>query len=168
LKVYIGKDSNIPKLTTLKNNSSLLIVSGRYKRYLPKTDLDKVLRLFHSIIKLRYNIIVSLTFSSSKEMKKVNSEYRGVNKSTDVISFPCITELYETDRNLISYRYLGEIMIDINYIKQQEDTMNIAFEIIKTFIHGLLHLAGYDHLNNIQSGKMFLMENTIINEVMKG
>ena len=71
---------------------------------------------------------ISLAFVSKEEIKKLNKKFRKKNKATDVLSF----ELKEKD-------YLGEIVICPEVVKENKE------EIMEVFIHGILHLLGYDH-----------------------
>ncbi len=71
---------------------------------------------------------LSLAFISKEEIKKLNKKFRGKNKPTDVLSF----ELSEKD-------YLGEIIICPEIVKEKKEDMR------QVFIHGILHLLGYDH-----------------------
>ncbi len=66
---------------------------------------------------------ISLAFVSKSEMQKLNKKFRGKNKPTDVLSFEGI----------------NEVVICPEVVKENEE------EMIKVFIHGILHLLGYDH-----------------------
>jgi len=80
---------------------------------------------------------ISLAFVKKEEIKKLNKKYRGENKPTDVLSF----ELRE-EKN-----YLGEIIIcpEIAAENAKGYGTTIKQEMMKVFIHGILHLCGYDH-----------------------
>lgn len=83
---------------------------------------------------------ISLAFVGKEEMKKLNKKYRGKGKPTDVLSF----ELKEKN-------YLGEIVICPEVVKEKKE------EIIEVFVHGILHLLGYDHEKSKKEARM--MEN---------
>jgi probable rRNA maturation factor len=89
------------------------------------------------------------------EMKQINNQHRNINKSTDVLSFPM-----EKMGNFKTP--LGSIVINIKYIKD----MSLKYkhsqeeEMILLFLHGLLHLLGYDHEND--TGEMREKEKEII------
>jgi probable rRNA maturation factor len=80
--------------------------------------------------------IVSLSFVSKAEMKKLNRRYRGKNKPTDVLSF-----------NLNEGRLLGDVLIcpDVARANAKEYGTTIGAELARLLAHGLLHLTGYDH-----------------------
>jgi len=79
---------------------------------------------------------ISLAFVDKKEMQKLNKKFRNKNKPTDVLSFL----LNEKD-------YLGEIIICPEVVKEnaQKYKTTVKQEVKKVFVHGILHLLGYDH-----------------------
>ena len=79
---------------------------------------------------------LSLAFVKKEEIKKLNKQFRRKNKATDVLSF----ELKEKD-------IFGEIVICPEIVKENAEKYGISFkqELLKVFIHGILHLCGYDH-----------------------
>lgn len=82
--------------------------------------------------------IVNLLISGGNEIQEINRKYRGVDKKTDVISFPADTP----DRS-----YLGDIIIDIEIADSQKGIYTLEEELRVLFLHGVLHLLGYDHLS---------------------
>jgi probable rRNA maturation factor len=79
---------------------------------------------------------LSLAFVNEKEMQKLNKNFRGKNKPTDVLSF-----------DLQDGNYLGEIVICPKVVKDNAKKYGVLAkkEILKVFIHGILHLLDYDH-----------------------
>lgn len=88
---------------------------------------------------------ISLAFVSEEEIKKLNKKYRGKNKPTDVLSF-----------SLNEKEYLGEIIICPEVVKENSEKYEVDFkkEIARIFIHGILHLCGYDHEKNGKQAKI--------------
>ena len=86
---------------------------------------------------------LTLLLSNNKKIKKLNFKFRNKNKSTDVLSFPLNRSV-----NLKKNKYLGDIIISYNFMnfpkKQKLDTFKK--KVTKTFIHGFLHLIGFDHI----------------------
>jgi len=144
------------------NSKPGLYISGETQNLIDSDSLQKAFVIFYETLGISSNISVSLVFCSSKEMQKINSKYRGVDSTTDVISFPADLNpgLYPSDEK--GEIYLGEILVDINHILSQTTTNELYTEIISVFIHGLLHLTGYDHLNTQQKAIMQKMEQNII------
>lgn len=97
------------------------------------------------------NFEVSLRFSSEEEIKEINKQYRGVDKKTDVLSFPIID--FNNDEDLESELSQNELMLgDIIICKQvaksqaKEYQHSLKREICFLALHGFLHLLGYDHI----------------------
>jgi probable rRNA maturation factor len=74
-------------------------------------------------------------------MRRLNKRYRGIDRSTDVLSFPDGGDLVDDDSNL------GDIAIAIDQAEKQARQNGLEFEqeIAQLILHGLLHLCGYDH-----------------------
>lgn len=113
-------------------------------------------KVFHCIFKLMKDDFVfksddecCLKLVADDEILKINSKYRGKNSFTDVISFPC---------EIKNIPFKGDIIIDVNIADQQKGNKNLNKEIYELFIHGLLHLAGMDHLSKKDREKMNLYE----------
>ena len=102
----------------------------------------------------------TLFLTNSKKMKSLNNKFRKKNKATDVLSFPFN---YKTTKN----SYLGDMAIGYEIINKRSVKSNFFIEFDKMWIHGYLHLLGYDHkkLKNFQ--KMNKKENLILNYFYK-
>ena len=94
--------------------------------------------------------------TNNNKMKKLNNQFRKKNKATDVLSF----------RNNGS-NYIGDIAISFEIIKKKSNKSNFNFEFDKTWIHGYLHLIGYDHKKFKDYKKMKKKEDLIINFLHK-
>jgi probable rRNA maturation factor len=97
----------------------------------------------------RYSL--SVTYINDKLMEELNSTYRQINKPTDVLSFAFLDG--EEQRFEIPETLLGDIYIDLEYI-QKNTTGVFKDEVAFIFIHGFLHLLGYDHQNDEDEAKM--------------
>ena len=91
-------------------------------------------------------------------MKKLNNKFRKVNKSTDVLSFPLKTKL---KRNI----YLGDIAISYEIVSKRSKKSLFDHELDKMWIHGYLHLSGYNHIKNKDFIKMSRKENLIFKQL---
>ena len=113
---------------------------------------------------LNKKISLSLLLSNNKKIKILNKEFRNKNKSTDILSFPSRKIL-----KISKQTYLGDIIISFNYINKPKNQGNKEFKIktTKIFIHGFLHLIGFDHINNKDYKKMFNYEKKIFKSVEK-
>ena len=131
-------------------------------------DLEKseiIREYIEFLVKKRniYNAIFNIIFVSSEEIHKINKEYRNVDSVTDVISFA----LEDTfDVNVTSLRMLGDIYICIDKIYEQADIYNhsVLRETCFLITHGLLHLLGYDHMEEYEEKIMFSLQEELLNE----
>lgn len=101
---------------------------------------------------------IEIIIVGESEIKRLNRDYRGKNKVTDVLSFA-----WQED-NKVSTNLLGQIYICYPQIKRQAKVWQVSAkeEFSRMLIHGLLHLVGYDHDNEKDSKKMFDLQEKII------
>ena len=124
--------------------------------------LDDVIKkvLKHEHVK---NAYFGIIFADLKEIQRINKEYRGIDSVTDVISFA----LEDTSDNIqIDMRILGDIYVCIPKMIEQANTYghSIKRELSFLVVHGLLHLLGYDHMNELDEEIMFGLQELILNE----
>jgi len=135
-----------------------------WKKYLknPHSFIDKQVALLNKKNKLykKNNLIFSLLLSGSKEIKKLNKKFRKKNKSTDVLSFP-FHEKNKLDKKIKREKdiYLGDIIVNLGKIKNKNNKNKFKLELNKLWIHGLLHLLGYDHKSDEGYLQMHKLEN---------
>ena len=104
-------------------------------------------------------IFCTLLLSNTKAIKKLNSKFRKKNKSTDVLSFPFydkknLKKKIKNEKEI----YLGDIIINLNKIRSKKNIKNFKLEFDKLWIHGLVHLFGYDHKKEKDYRKMSVVE----------
>ena len=104
-------------------------------------------------------IFCTLLLSNTKAIKKLNSKFRKKNKSTDILSFPFYSKknLKKKIKNEKEI-YLGDIIINLNKIRSKKNIKNFKLEFDKLWIHGLVHLFGYDHKKEKDYRKMNQVE----------
>lgn len=97
------------------------------------------------------NLTISIILTTPKIIKEINSEFRNIEKETDVLSFPMF-EKEELD-NLIANNnnipeVLGDIVISVEKVKEQAEEYGHSFEreLAYMLVHGFYHLMGYDHI----------------------
>ena len=107
-------------------------------------------------------ISFSLLLSNNKKIKKLNKHFRNKNKSTDILSFR-----FNKKIKILKNTYLGDIIISYNYLNKpkSQDLGLFKQKVIKIFIHGFLHLLGFDHKNNKDYSKMLKEENILFKSV---
>ena len=106
---------------------------------------------------------ISLVITDDIEMKKINKEYRHIDNTTDVLSFP------QNEGKKIESSLLGDIVISYDTAVSQADTAGIKVdrEIAFLFIHGILHLLGYDHeIGEVEEKEMFELQENILAKII--
>ena len=121
---------------------------------------------FHSLAQVfprKYRFVkkkISLTvlLSNNKNIKKLNKKFRNKNKSTDVLSFPS-----EKNLNIKKSPYIGDIVVSYEFINKPKALSVLEFKskVTKIFIHGFLHLLGYDHIKLKDFKEMLIEEDKI-------
>ena len=96
--------------------------------------------------------------TNNSQMRKLNNKFRKVNKPTDVLSFPLNIKLK-------SSIYLGDIAISYEIVNKRSKKSLFDHELDKMWIHGYLHLSGYDHIKYKDFIKMSKKENLIFNQI---
>ena len=111
---------------------------------------------------LSKKVTFTLLLSNNKNIKKLNKLFRKKNKSTDILSFP-LDKKIKIKKNT----YLGDIIISYNYLDKprSQDLKSFKEKVTKIFIHGFLHLLGYDHKKNKDYSKMLKEENLLFKSV---
>ena len=112
---------------------------------------------------LRRKVSFTLLLSNNKNIKKLNKSFRHKNKSTDILSFPSNKKLKKIKEN-----YIGDIIISYNFIDRPKSQSFKSFKekLIKTFIHGFLHLLNFDHIKDKDYIKMLKEEELIYKSVI--
>jgi len=104
-------------------------------------------------LKLKKNFLLSVAFITPAKIKKINSDYRGKNQVTDVLSF-----------SFVDSEIAGEILICLSQAKKQarEFGYALADEIKILLVHGILHVFGFDHVKPTDAKKMFALKKKIL------
>ena len=137
-----------------------------WSKRLKKKELffNKICKAFPKKYKfVNKKVSLSLLLSNNKNIRKLNKDFRNKSKSTDILSFP-----FKEKYNLSKQTYIGDIIISYNYINKPKTQSSNLFErkLIKIFIHGFLHLIGFDHIKNKDYKKMFKEEEQIYQSVI--
>ena len=111
----------------------------------------------------RRKVSFTLLLSNNKNIKKLNKSFRHKNKSTDILSFP-----YNKKVKISKKSYLGDIIISYNFIDKPRSQSSKFFKekLIKTFIHGFLHLLSFDHIKDKDYLKMLKEEELIYKSII--
>ena len=108
---------------------------------------------------------VSLTLVEPEEIREINAEYRNVDSVTDVLSFPQYegVEDMPEDGELI----LGDVVICVERAKEQAEEFGHSYEreFVYLFVHSLLHLLGYDHMEEDEKAVMREKEEMVMSHI---
>ena len=112
----------------------------------------------------RKKVYFTLLLSNNKKIKILNKKFRNKNKHTDILSFP-----FHQKKKDLKKIYLGDIIISYDYMNKPNNLSDTEFKqkTIKIFIHGFLHLLGYDHIRFKDYKKMLEEEQKIFKSVKK-
>ena len=118
---------------------------------------------------------ISITLTDNDEIQVINSEHRGIDKPTDVLSFPMLE--FDEDGQIIDNEFeydengaimLGDIVISLERAKEQSEEYGHSLDREIAFLcaHSILHLLGYDHVNSEEEEKiMFTKQEEILNNL---
>ena len=129
------------------------------KRYLNE-KLKKISKIIPSFKKKNATFTILLT--NSLGIKKLNKKFRKQNKPTDVLSFPFFSQK-KFKANKEKNIYIGDIVACYEIINFYSKKTNFFLEFDKAWVHGLLHLIGYNHIKNKDYFKMNRIEKRILN-----
>tara|TARA_B110001450_G_scaffold87672_1_gene83460 strand:- start:745 stop:1215 length:471 start_codon:yes stop_codon:yes gene_type:complete len=148
INVYVVSESNLWSKKIKKKN----IFFNSLVNFFPKK---------YRFIKKKVSLTILL--SNNKNIKKLNKKFRNNNKFTDVLSFPSEQKL-----NIKKNPYLGDIIISYEFMNKPKFLNNLEFKkkVIKIFIHGFVHLLGYDHIK-LKDFKKMVKEEEKIYEVIE-
>ena len=148
------------KINVISNNIN-------WKKYIknPNSFIDKRVSLINKKNKQfkQKTLICTLLLSGTKEIKSLNKKFRNKNKSTDVLSFP----FYEKKKLKIKIKksdeiYLGDIIINLNMIRNKSNIAKFKEELNNLWVHGLVHLFGYKHKKDRDFNEMRRIEKRFI------
>ena len=146
-------------------NIDIISDSNIWNQRIKKKNLffNKIIKIFPK--KYRYEkkkISLTVLLSNNKNIRKLNKKFRKKDKATDVLSFPS-----EKKFNKKNSFYLGDIIISYEFMNTPKKITNLEFKkkVVKIFIHGFLHLLGYDHIKLKDFQKMLKEEEKIYKSV---
>ena len=116
--------------------------SGKIKK--PNIFFNSLVRVFPKKYRfIKKKVSLTILLSNNKNIKKLNRKFRNKNKSTDILSFPSEKKL-----NIKKSPYIGDIVVSYDFINKPKVLSALEFKnkVTRIFIHGFLHLLGYDHI----------------------
>ena len=123
-----------------------------------------------------YEVQVNIILTDNDEIQQINLEQRGIDAPTDVLSFPMIEYAYPSDFTVLEADgmdnfdpdsgelILGDIVISVDKVLEQAEKYNHAVKREYAFLiaHSMLHLFGYDHMDELERGNMELKQDEIL------
>ena len=131
----------------------------------PKKYFNPKLKKISEVVKFfkNKNITFTILLTNSLNMKRLNNKFRKRNKSTDILSFPTFSK-----KKLNSIKdkkiYIGDLAASFEIINLRSKK-KFLMEFDKVWIHGLLHLIGYDHIRYKDYYKMNKIEKRILSSI---
>ena len=115
-----------------------------------KKLIEKSIKAVLKVEELSDDVEVSVSFVGDEEIRDLNRDYRGVDKSTDVLSFPM------EDEFIIDNRILGDVIINTRRVMEQAEELGHSHERELSYltVHSILHLLGYDHIEDEDKREM--------------
>ena len=106
---------------------------------------------------------LTLLLSNNRNIRTLNKDFRNKNKATDILSFP-----FNEKTRIKKETYIGDIIISYDFINKPKSQKFKIFKekLIKLFIHGYLHLLGFDHVKYKDFKKMEKIEQQIYQSVI--
>lgn len=115
----------------------------------------------------RKNLYINIILTNPKNIKKINKQYRNIDKETDVLSFPMFEkeEIPNIEGNIPDV--LGDIVISIERVKEQANEYRHTFERELSYmvVHGFYHLMGYDHMVEEEKNIMRQKEENVLGKL---
>ena len=161
---------NIDYYTNYEDEEHIEKYQKFIEKYIPKVKemLENALKM-KNILKKR-NIYLGLGVVTRGEIKKLNAEFRNVDRETDVLSFPIFTK-EEVDKldedNLLEEISIGDIVLCLDVVEKQalEYGTGLEREMLYMICHGICHLLGSDHEIEEEKQQMRNMEEDILSSI---
>lgn len=137
-----------------------------------ESTIKKVLKECYEVENLvNSKLIITVTFTTPENIRKINNKYRNIDRATDVLSFPMF-EKDELDKKIkeqdfICEDVLGDIIISVEKVEEQAKEYGHSFERELSYmvVHGFYHLMGYDHIEEKDKVIMRPKEEKVLNRL---
>ncbi len=131
-------------------NNRFVIIENKTEKKIGENLFEDILKLVKEGENLHPDCFVNLLISDDDTIQKYNKRFLGRDEKTDVMSFTA---------NIPHIHLLGDIIIDTEVANKQKENSSLEDELRILFLHGVLHLLGYDHLAESQKKNMRTQEN---------
>lgn len=148
-------------MTLLIDNRTDFVLTGEMADTLERVCLESL-----EYEEFETDCEISLSIVTNEEIREINSQFRGIDSATDVLSFPQLTfeEGEEADVNENGEIVLGDIIISIDRAGKQAEEYGHSLKRELSFlaVHSMLHLMGYDHMTKDEEEDMFARQKEIL------
>lgn len=146
-------------IETEENPQNEKIINAVLKKCFEVENMDKL------------GLYVSVTMTCPSYIRKINNEYRKIDKETDVLSFPMfekdeIDSMIESQNNIV-HDVLGDIIVSVDRVMEQAIEYGHSFEreLAYMIVHGFYHLMGYDHMTDEEKNVMRAKEENVLEKL---
>lgn len=148
----------------------IYFVNSQRKHQLPDGIKDKIREAFDSVLKnegVSDDAEITVTFVGDRKIRELNRQFRNIDRSTDVLSFPLGENgVYDTDPET-ERLMLGDVVISLEHAFSQAEEFGHSAdrEIVYLSVHSMLHLLGYDHMDPTEASVMREKEEKTMTEI---
>lgn len=116
------------------------------------------------LFKNHQSLALTLKLSDDAEVKTLNKDFRGKDKTTNVLSFPSGDDMPGMEMLDLKEKYIGDMIVSVDVLKKEAQAQNKTIEdhFVHLFVHSLLHLLGYDHIEDDEAEIMERLEIDIL------
>lgn len=148
------------------------ILGNETDRSVGEDMVEELVKVCEEVMKneeCNFDAQISFTFTDNENIREINREYRGIDKATDVLSFPMLefdgeTDAeYETEDGMV---LLGDIVISLERAQEQAEEYGHSMRRELAFLtaHSMLHLLGYDHVDDPEGERQMIeKQNAVLN-----
>lgn len=140
------------------------ILENETDRSVGEDMVEELVKVCEEVMKneeCNFDAQISFTFTDNESIREINREYRGIDKATDVLSFPMLefdgeTDAeYETEDGMV---LLGDIVISLERAQEQAEEYGHSMRRELAFLtaHSMLHLLGYDHVDDPEGERQMI------------
>lgn len=113
------------------------------------------------------DMLFTLRLSDDAEIQRLNKDFRGKDKPTNVLSFPAGDEVPGMEMIEMPEKYIGDVIVSVETLEReaQEQNKTVRDHFVHLFVHSVLHLLGYDHIKDEEAEVMECLEIDILKSI---
>lgn len=148
-------------------------IDEKYEKIINLSLIERTVYLALNAAGVEYNVELGLVITDDRTVQTLNKQYRGVDRTTDVLSFALTEQTLGNRGRFVAppdkIIHLGEVVISLPQAERQaeDEGHTVQSEVVLLITHGVLHLLGYDHDNIEKAKKMRTIEIEVMKEMAK-